>query len=93
MNIMKSRAERLKQTIRELGCIVRMDSYMRQIWVRHKDLQETAFINYIPRDRESIEAGLEEALKIAENFQVYCRLNELAVEDSRQTNLWSGGEA
>lgn len=88
-----SRAERLKNKIRELGCVVRMDSYMREIWVRHKDLQETAFIRYIPRDRASIEEALEECLRIAENFALYCRMSSAPVEDERQASLDFGGES
>lgn len=87
-----SRAERLKNKIRELGCVVRMDSYMREIWVRHKDLQETAFVRYIPRDRVSIEEALEECVKIAENFALYHRMSAAPVEDRQTFLIFEGDE-
>lgn len=88
-----SRAGRLKNKIRDLGCTVKLDSHNHEITVRHKDLKENAFVDYTPRDRVSIEEGLEEALRIAENFNLSFRLSALAVEDCRQMSLWSGGEA
>lgn len=88
-----SRAERLKNKIRELGCSVKMDSRTHEIIVRHKDLNEAAFVDYTPRNRVSIEEALEEAVRIAENFALYCRLSALSSEDCRQMTLWSGGEA
>lgn len=81
-----SRAGRLKNKIRDLGCSVRFDSYTKEITVRHKDLKEVAFVSYTPRDRASIEEALEECVRIAENFAVYFRMQSAPVED-RQTFL------
>lgn len=87
-----SRAERLKNKIRELGCTVKMSSYDGEITVRHKELKETAFVDYTPRDRQSIEEGLEEALKIAENFAIYHRMASESSEQARQVAFELGGE-
>lgn len=87
-----SRAERLKNKIRELGCSLTMNSYNGEMTVRHKEWKTEGFVDYTPRDRQSIEEGLEEALRIAENFALYSRMASAPVEEVRQMSLWSGGK-
>lgn len=89
MNSQKqSRAERLKNKIRQLGSTVKMDSYTKEITIRHPEWKTEGCVRYIPGDRASIEEGLEEALKIAENFALYSRM-----APSRQLELGFGGES
>lgn len=88
-----SRAERLKNKIRELGCALKVDSRSSEIVVWHKELRETASVDYIPGDRASLEEGLEEGIRIAENFAVYHRMASAPVEGARQLSFGFGGEA